>query len=69
LRDIIEASQCGRAITNQDGEGLAEFIRELHKNPELSKRMGQNGRDYLEQNFTLPQIADQYLQVIENAKP
>ena len=68
LRDIIDLAQCGRAITNQDGEGLAEFIRELHRNPVLSQKMGENGRSYLENNFTLPKIADQYLKVIQNAK-
>ncbi len=68
LRAIIEDAQCGRAIHNQDGEALAEFILELQGNPKLSERMGANGRDYLEKNFTLPKISDQYLKVIQNAK-
>ncbi|MEB3159922.1 MAG: glycosyltransferase, partial [Synechocystis sp.] len=68
LRDIIDAAQCGKAITNQDGEGLAEFIRELQQNPALSQTMGDNGRAYLEKHFTLSEIADQYLKVIQNAK-
>jgi glycosyltransferase involved in cell wall biosynthesis len=67
LREILAAAQCGRAIINQDGEGLAAFILELKQNPELSQNMGKNGRDYLEKNFTLSKITDQYLKVIDNA--
>jgi len=68
LRGIIDGAQCGRAITNGDGEALAQFIRELQQNPDLSQQMGENGRAYLVKNFTLPKIADQYLKVLENAR-
>lgn len=68
LRDIIEESQCGKAIINQDSEGLANFLRDLQQNPELSEQMGKNGRVYLEEHFTRSQIADQYVKILEQAK-
>ncbi|WP_347338249.1 glycosyltransferase family 4 protein [Synechocystis sp. FACHB-383] len=64
LRGIIAEAQCGAAIDNGDGEGLAQFILELKNDPQQATAMGHRGRRYFEENFTLDTIVNQYRSVI-----
>jgi glycosyltransferase involved in cell wall biosynthesis len=66
LRTIVSEGKCGIAIDNGDVQGLASFILKLSQNPVLSEQMGNNGRQYMVDNFTPECIADQYLHVILN---
>lgn len=43
-RDIIEGNQCGLCIDPHDPKAIAAAIDYLLNNPEVSKRMGENGR-------------------------
>jgi glycosyltransferase involved in cell wall biosynthesis len=43
---------------------LAEFIRQLKNKPSLQKAMGRSGRRYLQQQFTLETIAQQYFEIL-----
>lgn len=67
LGEIINQAECGTCINNGDAQGLAKFILGLAKNSAKAKTMGQNGRKYFEENFTLEIIARKYLDVIETA--
>ncbi len=67
LKDIVQEANCGRAIANGDGQGLADFIRQLAGDRLLAEGMGQAGRRYLEEHFTPGRIAAQYLEVLQNA--
>ncbi|WP_232314949.1 glycosyltransferase family 4 protein [Picosynechococcus sp. PCC 7003] len=67
LKDLVQEANCGRAIANGDGQGLADFIRQLAGDRALAEGMGQAGRRYLEEHFTPRRIAAQYLEVLQNA--
>ncbi|AFZ21381.1 glycosyltransferase family 4 protein [Allocoleopsis franciscana] len=64
LRTMLQESGCGEAFSNGDAEGLADFIRRLAADSQLTKQMGQAGRRYLQSNFTPDLIAQQYSQVL-----
>nr|WP_204106651.1 glycosyltransferase family 4 protein [Spirulina major] len=66
LRSLLEEAQCGAAFDNGDAEGLAHYIRHLADNPEVSRTLGNSGRDYLNAHFTPEIIAKQYCRVLEN---
>lgn len=60
LRQMINQAQCGKTFDNGDGEGLAQFIRQLALDHQLLQKMGSASRNYLTLNFTLDIIAEQY---------
>jgi glycosyltransferase involved in cell wall biosynthesis len=68
LRELLAEAGCGASFNNQDSYSLANFIRHLASNPNLSKEMGLAGRQYLEANFTPQIIAQQYSQVLNPIK-
>ena len=51
IRDVIEASGGGVFVPPADDERLAQVIRELADDPARVKRMGEQARAYLVQNF------------------
>jgi glycosyltransferase involved in cell wall biosynthesis len=51
IRDVIEASGGGVFVPPGDDERLAQVIRELADDPARVKRMGEQARAYLVQNF------------------
>jgi glycosyltransferase involved in cell wall biosynthesis len=51
IRDVIEASGGGVFVPPADDERLAQIIRELADDPARVKRMGEQARAYLVQNF------------------
>ena len=64
LRQLITDARCGMAIDNYRSEQLAEFISTLAANPDLTKDMGDAGRNYLKQHFTPQKVARQYCDVL-----
>lgn len=67
LRQLIAEADCGGTFENGDSHGLAQFIRLLNSDTQLAKRMGADGRKYLQSNFTPQTIAEQYLNVFQKA--
>ena len=65
LRNVIANAACGACFDHNDSQGLADFIRSLALNSALAVSMGQAGRKYLEENFTLDIIAQQYKEVVQ----
>ena len=43
----------------QSAPALAEKIAELQKNPATAKHLGQNGRKFVEENYTREKIAEE----------
>lgn len=64
LRQLVADANCGKAFDNGDGTRLAEFIRSLAANSQLTQTLGNSGRRYLLSNFTPEIIAKQYLNVL-----
>ncbi|HEY9810729.1 MAG TPA: glycosyltransferase family 4 protein [Halomicronema sp.] len=74
LRALFAEANCGAAFNNGDAQSLAEFIRFLAADSQLSQHLGKAGRQYLCQHFTPQNIAHQYAQVLtpknqENQSP
>lgn len=67
LREMVAEGNCGGTFENGDGEGLAQFIRFLSRDPQIGERMGKAGRQYLRSHFTPKVIAQQYLRVLQRA--
>jgi glycosyltransferase involved in cell wall biosynthesis len=57
---IIEDAHCGLAVAPQDIEMMAQAVLELHNNQSLAEEMGQNGRRYVEEHFSLEECTGQY---------
>jgi glycosyltransferase involved in cell wall biosynthesis len=67
LRQMVADANCGAAFNNGDGAGMAAFIRRLAADKQLTNRMGNNGRHYLESHLTPEIIAKQYSKVFYQA--
>jgi len=42
--DIVGGADCGIAVDPRDATAIADAIRRLNEDPELSRRLGENGR-------------------------
>ena len=67
LRQMVVEANCGDTFRNGDSRGLANFIRYLSRDRQLTEKMGRASRQYLEENFTPEIIAEQYYQVLHGA--
>jgi glycosyltransferase involved in cell wall biosynthesis len=67
LKQLVDEAQCGAAFANNDAQSLADFIELLSQDANLAVRMGQAGRRYAIEHFTLDEIAQQYLSVFQQA--
>ncbi|MBD1874008.1 glycosyltransferase family 4 protein [Nodosilinea sp. FACHB-131] len=65
LRSLLAEGEFGRAFSNGDSAGLANFIRTLVANPALVQQMGNRGRHYMQQKFTPEQGTDRYFEVVK----
>lgn len=52
ISDIIKNGENGLIAEKQDAESLADCIQKLLDNPELCRRMGENGRKKFHEHFT-----------------
>lgn len=50
-RSIIERHDCGLCVDPEDPQAIADAINYLFDNPEIAKRMGQNGRKAVETEY------------------
>ncbi|NEO82767.1 MAG: glycosyltransferase family 4 protein [Spirulina sp. SIO3F2] len=69
LRAVLQQANCGQAFSNGDAIGLANYIQYLADNPTQVKELGQAGRRYLNANYTLEHVAQQYWQVCTATRP
>ncbi|MEH2307077.1 glycosyltransferase family 4 protein [Nostoc sp.] len=67
LRQLVADASCGSTFDNGDGQGLAQFIRFLNRDPQIGEQMGKAGRQYLRSHFTPKVISKQYLHVLQQA--
>ena len=57
---FIEQGNCGLAYTPEDGDDLADNILKLYNNPLLINELGENGLQYVSQNFNRDKIAQDF---------
>jgi glycosyltransferase involved in cell wall biosynthesis len=64
-RQIVEDANAGLAIEPENPKALAEAINALTANRELGRTFGQNGREYIQRNFSRDRTAQKYIDVLE----
>lgn len=65
LQQVFAEAGCGQTFRNGDSPGLAAYLYELSQNPELVQKIGQAGREYCIQNYTIEKVANDYLDVFK----
>ncbi len=65
IREVVEAAKCGLFVRPGDPHALADAICVLAEDRENSRRMGLNGRKYLEANFSREKVAEKLVQIFE----
>jgi len=66
IREVVESADCGEYVQPGDPRALADSVRRLAADPQRARRMGQAGRQYLEQNFSREEIARRLIHVLES---
>ncbi|WP_428938306.1 glycosyltransferase family 4 protein [Fontivita pretiosa] len=64
---LVNEAGCGICIEPENAEQLVEAIEKLAADPELARRLGQSGHDYVRRHFDRDQLAEQYFQIIREA--
>ena len=62
-RTLLEQAQAGFWVAPEDGAALAERLSTLYTDGELRRRMGHNGRRYVEDHMAVGKIAERYEQL------
>ena len=63
---LIRDAQCGYALPAEDPEALAQAICELQRDPDLRRRLGSNGRAYVEANLSQEKAARRYVDLFQD---
>lgn len=63
---VVEKADCGIAFAPEDTEGLIDSILTLYNNPDLRKKLGENGRRYVTGNFTREGKATAYINMLKS---
>jgi len=64
-KSILEEAHAGLAIEPENSTALANAILSLAANQEASRKLGQNGREYIVRKFSRGETAERYIQVLE----
>ena len=57
-REVVKHGETGLLLPPKDPARLAAAIEQLYRQPELRRRMGQNGRRHIVENFSQRQVLD-----------
>lgn len=69
IREVVEAATAGVFVPPGDADALARAVHQLASDPESARRMGMNGRNYVEQHFNRRLIAKRMEELLVNTKP
>lgn len=67
IPDVIESGKTGLLVEEHDVQGMAENMIKLIENVNWAKKMGENGRSNIEQNFSLQRHIDILNDLIKGA--
>jgi len=62
---IIRQAQCGYLLSPEDSKGLVAAILKLYNFLEERKKLGYNGREYCERNFSLDASIKKYIELFK----
>jgi glycosyltransferase involved in cell wall biosynthesis len=63
--EIIEKTGGGLLVDKDDPEALARGIVQIYNDPELAARLGQSGRQKVQEHYSVARMADRALEVYE----
>jgi len=63
---LIREADCGIVLDPEDPQALAEAILRLYRDPSLCRKLGRNGRLYVEKNLSLRAATDAYEQLFQS---
>ena len=66
LPEVVEDGVTGILVPPKDSKALAEALLQLLRDPDLSARMGQAGRERVRSEFTVDRIVSQTLDVYKS---
>jgi glycosyltransferase involved in cell wall biosynthesis len=66
IREVIENGQAGIFVSPGDAKAMAKVIRQFADDPQGVRKMGQNGRKYLEAHFDRPKVAEDLDRVLKS---
>jgi glycosyltransferase involved in cell wall biosynthesis len=64
---LVERSGAGVSVEPENSRALADAVMKLRANPELRRRMGENGRRYVVAHYDRAQIANQFESLLRRA--
>jgi len=64
-KSVVSDADAGIVADSSDPKSIANAIRRLGSNPELSAQLGRNGRKYVEQHCTWPLLVGNWLRQLE----
>lgn len=65
IREVVEAAGCGIFVEPGNPAALAGAIGQLADHPGKNRRMGENGREYLEEKFSRRAIGEKLVGLLE----
>ena len=68
IRQVIEEADAGIAVPPGDPDALAIAIRELLTNPGKCRKMGMNGRDAIETNYSRVKLANEFTVLLKSMR-
>lgn len=63
-KELLEEAKAGIYVEPENIQMFKEAVLELFKNPLLRQALGQNGYEYMTQNFSREQLADRYEKIL-----
>jgi len=66
IREVIENGQAGIFVPPGDAKSMAEAIRQFADDQQSVRKMGENGRKYLEAHFDRPKVAEDLDRVLKS---
>lgn len=66
IRQVVDAAACGLFVQPGDPAALASAVRTLAADPARARQMGQNGRAFLEAQFSREVIATRLLEILKS---
>ncbi|MFP4379703.1 MAG: glycosyltransferase family 4 protein [Candidatus Sumerlaeia bacterium] len=67
--ELVIQHDCGVIVEPGDDENLARAIRDLSRDPERCRAMGERGAKALREHYSVHQAAQEYKRVIESLQP
>jgi glycosyltransferase involved in cell wall biosynthesis len=68
IREVVEKAKAGIAVPPGDASAMAAAVIAMAKDPQDTRAMGKNGREYIELNFDRKQISEEFCGLLEELR-